>query len=198
MYENKEKIENADLKLSDCCMSAKQLGAIFCPKCGSKLTDGAAKEKQPEIQQQQPAENKPEQQKEEVKKEPEKIDNGGKNLCDCGTELSADAKFCCGCGNKVVKTKPLLKISCRCHDGSEKTVEATKPEIMIGKNPDCDLSFDDNIYVSRKHAKIYRQEDQLMVEDIGSSNGTFLKITKPTAISKGDLILIGDNFITVK
>ncbi len=46
-------------------------------------------------------------------------------------------------------------------------------ETTIGRSPDCDIFLDD-VTVSRRHAVIKRQGNQLKIEDLGSLNGTFL------------------------
>ncbi|MCK6547479.1 diguanylate cyclase [Myxococcota bacterium] len=48
----------------------------------------------------------------------------------------------------------------------------SKEETTIGRAPECDVFLDDE-GVSRHHAKIIRQEDTLIVMDLGSTNGTY-------------------------
>ena len=69
--------------------------------------------------------------------------------------------------------------------------------------PEVDLSkFDPQTKISRRHARIWRERDSFMVEDLGSSNGTILiaessesqKLGKnqPRALTSGDKIRVGD------
>jgi serine/threonine-protein kinase len=69
--------------------------------------------------------------------------------------------------------------------------------------PEVDLSkFDPQTKISRKHARIWRESDSFMVEDLGSSNGTILinrlnepmRLGKnqPQLLSNGDKIRVGD------
>ncbi len=46
-------------------------------------------------------------------------------------------------------------------------------ETTIGRSPDCDIFLDD-VTVSRRHAVIKRNGNQLKIDDLGSLNGTFL------------------------
>ena len=46
-------------------------------------------------------------------------------------------------------------------------------QIKIGRSADCQLILDDD-YVSTRHARIYRSGDGYLVEDLGSTNGTYL------------------------
>ncbi len=48
----------------------------------------------------------------------------------------------------------------------------TKDETSIGRAPECDVFLDDE-GVSRQHAKVIRQDDQLLLIDLGSTNGTY-------------------------
>lgn len=45
--------------------------------------------------------------------------------------------------------------------------------VLIGRAPECTLVLDDD-YASNRHARILRQGDEWMVEDLGSTNGTLM------------------------
>lgn len=66
-------------------------------------------------------------------------------------------------------------------------------ELTVGRAGGCQITLDDT-YVSQLHARVFRRESQLYVEDLGSTNGTYLnrkKVTAPIAIRKGDRLQIG-------
>ena len=66
-------------------------------------------------------------------------------------------------------------------------------ELTVGRAGGCQITLDDT-YVSQLHARVFRREGQLYVEDLGSTNGTYLnrkKVTAPLAIRKGDRLQIG-------
>ncbi|MEO0254715.1 MAG: GGDEF domain-containing protein [candidate division WOR-3 bacterium] len=67
-----------------------------------------------------------------------------------------------------------------------------KNEILIGRNPENDLVLDDSL-VSRKHCKIFLKEDSIFIEDLGSTNGTFLngQRIKRERLKIGDEIGVG-------
>jgi len=68
-----------------------------------------------------------------------------------------------------------------------------KETILIGREDDVDIVID-NPSVSRKHAQIRKEGTGWVVEDLGSSNGTFLhtqKITAATPVKEGDEIGLG-------
>jgi pSer/pThr/pTyr-binding forkhead associated (FHA) protein len=65
--------------------------------------------------------------------------------------------------------------------------------IFIGREDDVDIVID-NPSVSRKHAQIRKEADGWVIEDLGSSNGTFMhgqRITEPHPLKSGDEIGLG-------
>lgn len=74
-------------------------------------------------------------------------------------------------------------------------VEIKYNGITIGRDPACDLTFDD-VEVSRTHARIYLNKEKIILEDKNSTNGTFVngkQIIKITELMDGDLISFGEN-----
>jgi len=66
-------------------------------------------------------------------------------------------------------------------------------ELTLGRAEGCQVTIDDT-YVSQLHARLFRREGQYYVEDLGSTNGTYLnrrKVTAPIAIRKGDRLQVG-------
>ena len=67
-------------------------------------------------------------------------------------------------------------------------------ELTVGRSPGCGVPTTYDVYSSTLHARLYRRGDQLMVEDLGSTNGTYVnseRIAKPTKLARGDLLQIG-------
>ena len=71
-----------------------------------------------------------------------------------------------------------------------------------GVFPDIDLDArDPEAKVSRRHARILRQNDKFMVEDLGSTNGTFVNRGRrlipgtPHLLADGDEIIVGKTFL---
>jgi pSer/pThr/pTyr-binding forkhead associated (FHA) protein len=72
--------------------------------------------------------------------------------------------------------------------------------ILIGRAPACTLVLDDD-YASSRHARIYPQGDQWYVEDLGSTNGTFLgdhQVTGPTPLQPGTGVQIGRSVVELQ
>ncbi len=66
-------------------------------------------------------------------------------------------------------------------------------ELTLGRAGGCQVTIDDS-YVSQLHARLFLREGQYYVEDLGSTNGTYLnrrKVTAPIAIRKGDRLQVG-------
>lgn len=70
-------------------------------------------------------------------------------------------------------------------------------EILIGRERG-DILFPDDGYVSGSHAKISMREDGFYLTDVGSSNGTFLRISKPKLLTSGTLLLMGQQLYRIE
>ena len=69
-------------------------------------------------------------------------------------------------------------------------------EIIIGRSSDLDMVLVEDM-VSRKHAKISTQGGDVFIEDLGSTNGTFVNGEKVSRsrLAEGDRILVGTSII---
>ena len=66
-------------------------------------------------------------------------------------------------------------------------------QITLGRAPDSTLVIDDD-YASSRHARLYPGDDGWIVEDLGSTNGTWIdrtRITSPTVLPPGVPLRIG-------
>jgi hypothetical protein len=73
-------------------------------------------------------------------------------------------------------------------------------ELTIGRSPGCGVPTPDDIYASTLHARLFRRGDQLWVEDLGSTNGTYVnseKISQAFRLGKGDVLQIGSTVFEV-
>jgi pSer/pThr/pTyr-binding forkhead associated (FHA) protein len=68
-----------------------------------------------------------------------------------------------------------------------------RDSVTIGRAASCDLVVSDN-YVSNVHARIYAKDGTYWLEDLGSTNGTYVnrgKVSVPVAIGPGDEVKVG-------
>src|SRR5450432_3343023 len=83
------------------------------------------------------------------------------------------------------------------YQGGEFPIVSDK-QILIGRSSDLDMVLVEDM-VSRKHARISMQGDQIWIEDLGSTNGTFVngEKIKRTTLKEGDRVLIGTSILKV-
>lgn len=73
-------------------------------------------------------------------------------------------------------------------------------ELIIGRGERCKLILDDT-YVSTVHARIFAKGDAYMLEDLGSTNGTYLnrnRVTSPVELHRGDQVKIGKTVLEMR
>jgi len=72
--------------------------------------------------------------------------------------------------------------------------------VLIGRGTDAAIRLDDD-YVSTRHARIVASGDQWFVEDLGSTNGTYVgaaRITQPTSLTLGTQVRIGKTILELR
>lgn len=94
--------------------------------------------------------------------------------------MTAQFQFIMRSGPSVGRTYPL--------EGSE---------LSIGREAACTIAIND-AEVSRKHARMVWKDDGYVLEDFGSTNGTFVngtRINTPHSLQAGELVTLGENII---
>ncbi|HUR51209.1 MAG TPA: FHA domain-containing protein [Mycobacteriales bacterium] len=80
------------------------------------------------------------------------------------------------------------------------TLELSGTPVTLGRSHDCTLVIDDD-YASTHHARLVPDADGWLVEDLGSTNGTYLgraKVTRPTVVPVGTPIRIGKTALELR
>jgi pSer/pThr/pTyr-binding forkhead associated (FHA) protein len=80
------------------------------------------------------------------------------------------------------------------------TVSLQETGVLLGRNPECTLVLDDD-FASGRHARIFRRDAGWLVEDLGSTNGTFLgssKLTQPMPVQVGSTLRIGKTVLELR
>jgi pSer/pThr/pTyr-binding forkhead associated (FHA) protein len=80
------------------------------------------------------------------------------------------------------------------------SLDLAQQQITLGRANDATLVLNDD-YASSRHARIFPQDGQWIVEDLGSTNGTYLdrqKVTRPTPVPLGVPIRIGKTVLELR
>jgi len=67
----------------------------------------------------------------------------------------------------------------------------TRPELVLGRE-EGDVTFPDDEFMSRRHAAVKLVGTKARLEDLGSSNGTFVRVRADRELKPGDLLRLGD------
>lgn len=70
-------------------------------------------------------------------------------------------------------------------------------EIVIGRE-EGDLVFSDDAFLSRRHCTIGWNGQRAIITDLGSSNGTFVRLTGPTPVRHGEHLRVGDQLFRIE
>jgi len=73
-------------------------------------------------------------------------------------------------------------------------------EASIGRAAGCQITLDDT-YASQIHARVFLRDNQWLVEDLGSTNGTWLnrqKVSGPMVLQRGDRLQIGNTVMELR
>lgn len=198
------------------CMVARTTGAKFCPQCGRDLATLAAKA--------MPASNSPTPSAgqgatlsrnanpppmadplvtadpapmQAPLPPPKPCDTGDVATCTCGRVLPDDPSFCPGCGIPIGLAPSLGYVLSPVSESGPPT-PLTGTEFIIGKDAGSDLVIPDDEYVSRRHARMRIEDGLVFLEDLGSSNGTLLRIRRAVMLEAGDEILIGTRVLRLE
>ncbi len=70
-------------------------------------------------------------------------------------------------------------------------------EIVLGRE-EGDIVFRDDAFMSRRHAAVTWDGKKAQITDLGSSNGTFVRVTAATSIKHGDHVRMGDQLLRIE
>jgi len=129
----------------------------------------------------------------------------------CGGRIAADDIFCAHCGSRqpLAAARPTAKLIISGTTELDASFLLQKDSNLLGRTdplsnifPEVDLSrFDPQTKVSRRHARIWREGETFMVEDLGSVNGTVvndvirLEPREPRPLDSGDRIRLGETTV---
>ena len=73
--------------------------------------------------------------------------------------------------------------------------ELDSAQLTIGRGSQNDISIPDDEYASARHARFEPRQDGVWVQDLGSTNGTYLngtRLERPRRLSQGDIVRVGE------
>jgi pSer/pThr/pTyr-binding forkhead associated (FHA) protein len=85
-------------------------------------------------------------------------------------------------------------------DGGRASVARLTGSLTVGRSPDCELRIEDT-YASNQHARLFGRNGAWYVEDLGSTNGTFVndqRLAAPALVQPGDRIRIGTTILELR
>ena len=130
----------------------------------------------------------------------------------CDAENNDSSKFCEECGYRLMEDNTKQTVKARLtlirggNTGKEYTLESDVTNIGRwdpdgGAFPEIDLTNDDTeAKISRKHARIIRDENRFLLEDVGSLNGSYINRGprlvpgEPQEVKDGDELILGKTF----
>ena len=110
-------------------------------------------------------------------------------------------------------TRAIAATPSKAKKGTVSKLVATKPdpmrgrefelgiELTVGRAAGCKIALPDDTFVSQLHARVFRNDEGAFVEDLGSTNGTFLngrKLGTATKLKAGDHLQIGSTVLEVR
>jgi hypothetical protein len=84
-------------------------------------------------------------------------------------------------------------------EGERGRVYELPEEVTVGRAPGCGVRVDD-AYTSSIHARFFRRDGTVWVEDLGSTNGTWVngeRLASPARVDRGDLVQVGGTVFEV-
>ena len=73
-------------------------------------------------------------------------------------------------------------------------------ELTVGRAGGCQIALEDDKTVSQLHARVFRRDGRVYVEDLGSTNGTYLnakQVASAVALHRGDRLQVGRTVLEV-
>ncbi|MDX6398590.1 MAG: hypothetical protein QOJ43_1998 [Gaiellaceae bacterium] len=98
-----------------------------------------------------------------------------------------------GLGLAPVQRAKLVVLKSPALDAGEEVPVDSLP-VAIGRGGQNEVPLDGDEFASAQHARFESRRDGLWVEDIGSTNGTFVngaRVTTPRRLTKGDIVRVG-------
>lgn len=96
--------------------------------------------------------------------------------------------------------KPPTQVVVHEADGGKARTVRLSGSVEIGRRDGCAVRLSDT-YVSQVHARLYEENGAWYVEDMGSTNGTFLndaRVSSPVEVHAGDVVKVGKTVLELR
>ncbi|MGZ8783180.1 MAG: FHA domain-containing protein [Gaiellaceae bacterium] len=113
--------------------------------------------------------------------------------------IAPDQAASMGLGSKARQARLVVLKSPALETGEEVPVDAMP--VAIGRGGQNEVPLEGDEFASARHARFESKRDGLWVEDIGSTNGTFVngaRVTTPRRLTKGDVVRVGQTDFRVE
>jgi pSer/pThr/pTyr-binding forkhead associated (FHA) protein len=101
---------------------------------------------------------------------------------------------------RSARAKPPSQVVIHEPDGAKPRSMRLDGSVDIGRSERCAIRLDDT-YVSQMHARLYGDDGTWYVEDLGSTNGTFVndrKVERTSEVHSGDVVKIGKTLLELR
>lgn len=122
---------------------------------------------------------------------------GGQVCESCQSDNPVTARFCGSCG---LALKGAAKQSARARlivvrgDDEGRQIPVNDTPITIGRNVGT-LAFPSDPYLAPHHATFFFRDQELLIRDEGSSNGTYIRMRSDHLLSPGDMFVLGERVL---
>lgn len=117
--------------------------------------------------------------------------------CSCGCQPVQDAAFCHQCGGRI-EWRRRLHLVCETNGQPLGVVELDGHDVTIGRDEGNSVVICGDRHASARHAQVTCREGVLVLEDLGSSNGTFLCLHRPIRLEVGDEFIVGTTLMRLE
>ena len=118
----------------------------------------------------------------------------------CGHQNRNESAFCTFCGNRLSEDRFVVGRLILLNEKEKREYLIADADRRIGRDTSNDIVVDDD-EISACHARIFFEEGKFWVEDLQSTNGTFLngkRICRPTGLHDDDLLKMGRTLLKFK
>lgn len=101
-------------------------------------------------------------------------------------------------GSTTRTNAPTLALARITPDPRQGEVYVRQQRLLTLGRTTCDVNFPVDGFVSERHAQLTHEGSHVLLEDLKSRNGTYVRVTGPWKLAHGDLLLVGEQVLRVE